>query len=92
MCDRFQILFSSKKLDKGEETITHIGGRNVLGEVWSIKLEQAFEGFQSGNWAFFITTNRQTYDVEILKSEQGLKICSVGTERNLILELADCPR
>jgi len=92
MCDRFQILFSSKKLDKGEETITHIGGRNVLGEVWSIKLEQAFEGFQSGNWEFFITTNMQTYDVEIQKSEQGLMISSMGTERNLILELADCPR
>lgn len=92
MCDRFQILFSSKKLDKGVETITHIGGKNSLGEIWSIKVEQAFEGFQSGNWEFFINQNRQTYNVDIQQSEQGLKIRSVGTERNLILELSDCPR
>lgn len=92
MCDRFQILFSSKKLDKGVETITHIGGKNSLGEIWSIKVEQAFEGFQSGNWEFFINQNRQTYNVDIQQSEQGLKIRSVGTEKNLILELSDCPR
>ncbi len=92
MCDRFQILFSSKKLDKGVETVTHIGGKNSLGEIWSIKVEQAFEGFKSGNWEFFINQNRQTYNVEIQQSEQGLKIRSVGTEKNLILELSDCPR
>lgn len=92
MCIRYQILCSSKRVDKGVEIITHIGGRNSLGEIWSIKVEQAFEGFQSGNWEFFVNINRQTFPVEIQKSELGLKISSVGTEKNLILELSDCPR
>jgi hypothetical protein len=92
MCDRFQILYSSKKMNKGVETITHIGGKNSLGQIWSIKLEQAFDGFRSGNWEFFINMNRQTYRVEIQDSEHGLEICSVGTEKNLILELLECPR
>jgi hypothetical protein len=78
-------------MDNGVETITHVGGRNSLGEIWSIKVEQAFEGFNSGNWEFFININGQTFPVEIQRAHHGIVIRSEGTENNLIWELSDCP-
>lgn len=91
MCIRYQILYSSKKLANGVETITHIGGKNPLGEVWNIKVEQALIGLKSGNWEFFINANRKTYSVQIAETEFGIEVYSVGTDRNLILELSDYP-
>ncbi|HSF54725.1 MAG TPA: hypothetical protein VLA71_13280 [Algoriphagus sp.] len=88
---KYQILCSCKAIEKGETAITHIGGRNPLGEVWSLKIEEVIEGIQSGKWEFFMNLGRNSYPVMLSESSIGFDLKSAGTEKNLILELPDCP-
>jgi hypothetical protein len=88
---KYQILCSRKALKKGVTVLTHIGGRNPLAEVWSLKIEEVIEGIQSGKWEFFMNLGRHSYPVILLESESGQEVQSAGTNKNLILELPDCP-
>lgn len=92
MSIKYQILCSRKTLQKGVVVITHVGGRNPLGEVWSLKVEQVIEGIQSGNWEFFMNFERNSYQIEVRHSENRIEITTRETSRNLILELPDCPQ
>lgn len=91
MSNRFQILYASKKIDNGELIITKIGGRNPLYQIWSLKLDQALEGIQSGNWEFFINSEGKSYPVQLIESKLGTEIGTQGTNKNLIMELPDLP-
>lgn len=92
MCIRYQILYSSKKIDRGEHTITHIGGKNPLEEVWRLKVAQVIEGIQSGKWEFYMNLEEQTFPIHTKESKLGSGISTVCTSENLILELPDCPQ
>lgn len=89
---RYQILCSSKKTVDGERLITQIGGRNPLGEVWILKVEQAIEGIQSGSFEFFLNKDGQSFPIHIIETEFGYQIRTSDSQRNLILDLPDCPK
>lgn len=88
---KYQILCSRKVLDLGMTVITHVGGRNPLGEVWSLKIEEVIEGIQSGKWEFFMNKDGKSYSVILIETTTGFELKTNGTEKNLILELPDCP-
>lgn len=89
---KYQILCSRKVIDKGVSIITHVGGRNPLGEVWSLKIDEVIEGIQSGKWEFFMNLGRHSYPVIINESPTDYELQSAETDKNLILELPDCPQ
>ncbi|WP_296618251.1 hypothetical protein [Marivirga sp.] len=91
MNHRFQILCATKKIANGELIITQIGGRNPLCQIWSLKVDQAIEGIQSGNWEFFINSEGKSYPVQLIESKLGKEIVTQGTNKNLILDLPDLP-
>lgn len=72
-------------------TITHIGGRNPLGEVWNLKIEEAIEGIQSGKWEFFMNMGRHSYPILLTQTATGNELITTGSDKNLLLELPDCP-
>lgn len=88
---RYQILCSTKEEIRGELTITHIGGKNPLGEFWKLKVEQAIQGLQTETYEFFINRNGQSFPVYTIKSQSGFQIQAGNSEKNLIFELPDCP-
>jgi hypothetical protein len=92
MTIRYQILCVSKKSVGGIQTITHIGGKNPLGQLWSLGVEEAIEGIHSGKWDFFINHERNTYGIQINESEGGLKTITFGSGTNLLLDLPECPK
>ena len=71
--------------------INSIGGRNPLGEAWSLKSEEVIEGIQSGEWESFMNLGKNSYPVIIIETANGPDLTTAGTEKNLILELPDCP-
>jgi hypothetical protein len=91
MLIKYQILCSRKANTKGIATITHVGGRNPSGEVWSLKSQEVIEGIQSGKWEFFMNLGRNSYSVILSETATGFELRTAGTEKNLILELPDCP-
>lgn len=91
MSIRFQILCSSKQSINGKKVISQIGGRNPLGEVWSLRLEQAISEIQSGQWEFFINAKGKSYPINLIESPTGLILFSDDNGVNLLLNLPDCP-
>ncbi|WP_111672753.1 DUF3892 domain-containing protein [Algoriphagus litoralis] len=88
---KYQILCSRKAIDKGVTVITHIGGRNPLGEVWSLKVEEVIEGIQSGKWEFFMNLGRNSYPVILSEAVSGKILTTIEIDKNLLFELPDCP-
>lgn len=88
---QYQILCSVKTNKKGIVKITLIGGRNPLGEVWSLKIEEVVEGIQTGKWEFFMNLGRHSYSILLSQSSAGFELTTAGTDKNLLLELPDCP-
>lgn len=92
MANRFQILcIRTKKTTEGS-ILTHIGGKNSLGEIWSLPVQKAINGLIKEELAFFITVDGKTYTVQLFDdSEDGCELWTVGTVCNLLLTLPSCP-
>lgn len=91
MSIRYQILCSTEKISNGKKVISQIGGRNPLGEVWSLRLDQAISGIKRGQWEFFINAKGKSHLIELIESETGLSLCSDDIGDNLFLNLPDGP-
>lgn len=91
MSIRYQILCSAKEKQFNKIIISHIGGKNPLGETWILKVEQAVEDMLAGNLEFFMNLNGQTYPIVISQNQGEFELTSIGADKNLILELPDCP-
>lgn len=89
---QYQILCSSKIKVKEVQTITHVGGRNPLGEVWSLKIEQVKTGIKNGEWEFFMNYRGISYPIHLVESEDGTDIAALDNGKNLLLALPDCPK
>jgi hypothetical protein len=86
--NRYQILCCSKKTENSEKIITHIGGRNPLGEVWKINIEQVINDINSESFELFLNKDGKNFPIHIIKTKNGISIQTSNS--NLILELPDC--
>ncbi|RIW13401.1 hypothetical protein D0X99_16655 [Algoriphagus lacus] len=92
MSHRFQILcIKTVKSPEGLK-LSHIGGKNPLGETWSLTLEKANDFIKSGEMEFFITLEGKTYDFLVSgKGEGYLALASESKDFSLVYNLPGCP-
>jgi hypothetical protein len=91
MAIKYQILCAVKKNLKGKEILVQIGGRNPLGEVWSLKIDQVIVGMKTGDLEFFMNHRGISYPIQLLESDDGIELAALYEGRNLLMELPDCP-
>ena len=92
MSHRFQILcIKTVKSPEGLK-LSQIGGKNPLGETWSLSLERAIDFMKSGEMEFFMTIEGKTYDFLLSETGEGyLAFASGSKDFSLVFNLPGCP-
>lgn len=92
MSHRFQILCIKSGNSTDNPKLTHIGGKNQLGESWSLTVEKAIEHIKSGEMEFFLTYEGKTFDVIVSEASHDLLALRPGSkEFPLLSNLPNCP-
>lgn len=92
MTNRFQILCIKTGKSLESPKLTHIGGKNPLGETWSLTVEKAFDLIKSGEIEFYITLEGKTYDFLVREEAEGYLVLTLDSkDLSLIFNLPECP-
>lgn len=89
---RLRILCSKKNNSKEyNPEITHIGGVNGTGDRWSISVQEAIKGIQSGQFEFYIVEDFKEINASIIDRDlPSLFVTSPGHLHNFLEDLPDC--
>jgi hypothetical protein len=94
MASRHQVLCVRKtNRPNPHERITHIGGLNPNGKVWSLTQEDAIAGIEDGKWSFYVSRGGRTVSVVVAVSRwkhKYIKTEADGEQPDNLLSLPEC--
>lgn len=95
MAERHQVRCINKSdRPSAHERIKNIGGVNNDNTRWSLRLDRAIAGIESGKWQLYVVgADGKSVDVVIATNEgrKYLKTANDGVTPNNLLSLPECP-
>ncbi|MBD3827304.1 DUF3892 domain-containing protein [Stenotrophomonas sp.] len=73
--------------------IARVGGVSTKGERWSLTLDEAIKGIESGQWEFYTQVGGHVRNVQVV-SRNGTKYLRTDADRDTpdnLLSLPECP-